>query len=217
MLKISWILPVAVLAAVAVALYWVPPVPVEERRWQAIAGRDAPELGGVRFPLYHVCVPVRWQRSDAAVTASVAATTEPLCRFEVVGEEGTIAVTVHNFPCDVITERVDPHLQVARWQRQLGESDPLYTKIVPVHGGGFVGLHLAARSSEAAVMAWAMQLAPEHFHAVSAGETPYNRHYCRQRKADYTVKAVGPPDSVDAAAADIAAFAASFELLRPLP
>jgi hypothetical protein len=189
--------------------------------WDIISSRDDPLLAGKRLPLYRALVPNDWQRQDTAPEESIVDTTRPLCSYLIKTEEGVVEFTIHNFPCNILAERIDPHAQVARWQRQLTEDNPLTTTIIPVHGAGFTGLKLYAcghrDEKHLAILAWSMQLAPEHFCRIDAEEYPYNRHYCRQRRADYTVKAVGNPASIAAASHALTAFVTSFELLHELP
>lgn len=193
-----------------------------QKVWGGIAGRDSGEAAGGERPLiYRACIPRQWQRYDPQGDSSIAATTEPICTFIISDSRGDIRLTIHNFPYDDIDERVDPRHQVARWQQQLGPCDPFATKITKVHGGGFTGLQLSAEGLvddvPTGVLAWSMQLAPEYFFSLKAEGTPYNRHFIRQLAADYTIKAVGSPESVMAHYGDIDTFASSFELIYELP
>ncbi len=177
--------------------------------WQTIDGRDEGNAGIVRYPVYRARVPQHWQRIDPPVSASNADSTLPICTFEL----PDLRIVIHNFPVNSIEQRIPPGAQVARWQQQTGKPAAV---IEPVAHGGFAGFLFEAEGG--GVVGWAMQLAPEHFHALAnLSATPAERTFFRQMQADYTIKVTGSPDAIAAARPEIDQFARSFELIQAIP
>lgn len=171
--------------------------------WQEIKGRN-PEI---LVSTYRAQVPLSWSRIDPDPTLSLADTRLPLCRFFIEEELGKVEITIHNFPSEAIERRIPPQAQVERWRQQLLPSS--IVEVEPCAHGGFSGLQLRAETA----IAWAMQLAPEHYRALQRLEDPL---YAEMR-ADYTVKAIGPQDLLQKYSSQIEAFARSFELIKEIP
>lgn len=174
--------------------------------WLSIHGRDL----AVNDPIYRARVPDGWQRQAPVSEAQREDTMQPICRFIVPDNEGPVEITVHNFPTDSIDERIPPAAQVARWQRQVGARASAADLVQPIAHAGFVGLSYAADG----VMAWSLQLAKEHYQALSMA--PDSR-LKQQMRADYTIKATGPEASLARHQREITAFARSFELIEEIP
>lgn len=184
--------------------------------WQIIAGRN--ELPSLNRPLvYRAKIPETWQRIDPPPANSIQDTRLPLVEFLIAEEGEQIRLTVHNFPTSSIDERVPPAAQIARWKKQFDTLDmhSVYTQAVAK--GGFSGLYFEAsgrqKSKEIRVIGWSLQLAQEHFNALSwlKGE-----EYVQMR-SDYTIKAVGPSTLVSKHKNDLIRFAQSFELINEIP
>lgn len=174
--------------------------------WQIITSRDE-ENPSERKPLYRAKVPTYWIRQDPLPTTSIADTTKPLCEFYIEEEGQHIHLTIHNFP----EQRIPPMAQINRWLQQFEERKPTHTSISALSHGGFAGLLLEAegifKAKPAKVLGWSMQLASEFYQQLEK----------TQKKADYTIKAVGPPDLVNQHRESIGVFADSFELIDELP
>lgn len=179
--------------------------------WQEIAGRDE------RLALYRARVPSGWHRSDPAADDPLLDTTKPLCEFMIKDENEQIIITIHNFPTATMEERVPPTAQAARWKRQFSTLDPLTESLQPQSFGGFAGLVFygegTIKGAPQAVLAWAMQMPPEHFLEFQSNDKRSNR----QMRADYTIKAVGDPTLLSFHRDAITAFARSFELIEEIP
>ncbi len=158
--------------------------------WQLIAGRNPDQQ-----PVYRTIVPEQWHRLPSE--KSLKDTTKPICEYRIADE---IRLVVHNFPSDSLTQRIPVQAQVARWQRQAGPGI-----LSQECQNGFVGLRLEADN----LIAWAMQLDPELYLALNEKE--------RERRADYTIKATGPQNLLEAHRCQLEAFAKWFELIEPIP
>lgn len=188
--------------------------------WQVILGRDE-GMADQRRPIYRAKVPSNWQRIDAAATESIFDSTKANCEFLIGPEDDPVHLVVHSFPSLKLEDRVPPQAQVQRWQRQFDELDLQALQITPCAQGGFTGLLLYAegilKSRQTAVLAWSMQLAPMHFVALQVKEGAVDPVKMRQRRSDYTIKALGSKDLLAAYRTEIMAFAASFELIEEIP
>lgn len=184
--------------------------------WQRINSRDE-GMPSARFPLYSAKVPCDWIRVDPSLTDSIADTTKPLVEFYI--EEGSekIKISVHNFPSDSVQQRIPPIAQINRWRSQFEHTDPALTSITHQSRGGFVGLFLESQGTidqkPIKLLGWAMQLAPEYYQLLSSS----NSVLAKQERADYTIKAFGPPELVDKHRAAIIDLANNFELIEELP
>ena len=192
--------------------------------WQEIAGRDETSEGSTRirrYPVYRVRVPEGWKRQDPADDDSIADTTLSIVEFVIEDSDGSIVVTVHNFPVELLAERIPPRAQVVRWQGQFDPLDPNTTSIVLQAHGGYAGLLLEGsgelKGNNLALLAWAMQLAPEHFRHLILVGSPEEMAYFRQMRADYTIKATGSPEAISRHRNEIASFSRSFELIQEIP
>ncbi len=181
--------------AIALLFLWgcASETPKAKSGWEEIKGRD-PE---VNEAVYRVRVPDSWERIDAA--GSVEDTTKPLAEYRV-GRD--ILVTLHNFP----GIKIPPGAQVMRWKRQTAHAKNIHTHLCC--RGGFAGIQFESNEC----LAWAMQLDPNHCQRLSS-QSPLHR----QMKADYTIKAVGPAQSLTKHRQEILDFASSFELICELP
>ena len=119
---------------------------------------------------------------------------------------------VHNFPG---MDPIPPGAQVARWKKQFEQLDPTLVMTQREAWGGFAGLFLRAKGIQKGerigMLAWAMQLAPEHKRFLEI------RPGTEDARADYTLKAVGPEQILERHAGDITRFAHSFELIQDIP
>lgn len=174
--------------------------------WQDIAGRDR----RAQTPIYRVRVPHDWQRHEPSPTTDLADTTQAIACFTIQDGDQHIDIAIHNFPSDTLEQRIPPSAQVARWQRQLAKTSEAVIVIRPIAHGGFSGLEFTAPG----IMAWSLQLTPEHYRSLSRPpDTPLQR----QMRADYTIKATGPSQMVSQYAQEIEGFARSFELIEEIP
>lgn len=172
--------------------------------WQEICGRD-------HVPIYHARVADKWLRKDPLPEQSIADTTLALCEFFITGlDKEQIRITVHNFPVEDAQQRIPPEAQVGRWKRQY--SDLTEAIVFPQAHGGFTGLYLQAEGVLAnrptTTLGWAMQAGVDQYTALSSNP---------QMRAEYTIKAVGPPSLMEKHKTAIIAFASSFELIQEIP
>lgn len=148
--------------------------------------------------------------------AYISDTTLPIAAF-LIGND--IKLTLHNFPTQFIEERVPAQAQVTRWLRQFEQVNKESVNITPFSHGGFSGLLFEAsgviKGEVAAVVAFAMQLATQHYHALSF--VPAKEKEFREMRADFTIKATGPIDSLQKKRTEILKFAESFELIKEIP
>ena len=184
--------------------------------WQSIPGRDHGH--SIERPLlYRALVPANWIRHDPPETDSIADTTKANCEFMIREDGSEIKLTVHTFPYAQEEERVPPQAQIARWKRQLEDLDLLSVQIAPDSHGGFSGLYFEGQGKlqgkTASVIGWSMRLAPGYDRQLIMGRLPLDE----DKRADYTIKAVGPPDMILKHRSDIIQFAHSFELIDELP
>ena len=195
---------------------------------QEIGGRDSSKnltSNYSREKIYRCYTPLHWQRKDLSCYESLADTMKALCEFVIEDEEGKITIAIHNFPTMKVEERIPPGAQVARWKRQFTELDLTTLSVMPQSNGGFVGLLFEAsgvlKGRDAAVMAWGMQLAPEHYSNLTffMNTTPsaYEKEHFKQIISDYTIKAIGPVASIEKNRDAIMKFAHSFELIEEIP
>lgn len=174
--------------------------------WVAIHGRDV----AVNDPIYRARVPSNWQRQAPVSDDQREDTMQPNCHLRIEDSEGSIDIIVHNFPSESMEARIPPAAQVARWQRQVGARASTADLVQPIAHAGFIGLSYAADG----VMAWSLQLAKEHYLALSMAPDSRRKH---QMRADYTIKATGPEGALARHRREITAFARSFELIDEIP
>jgi hypothetical protein len=190
--------------------------------WQSIAGRDhgLPHDQGqpIERPLlYRALVPENWIRKDPLESESIADTTKANCTFMIVEEDGEVRLTVYTFPYTHKETRIPPQAQITRWKKQIEELDLLSVQIVPDSHGGFSGLYFEGQgklqNKAIIVMGWSMRLAHGYDQQLAISRLPLDHG----KRADYTIKANGPPDLVNKHRLDIIQFAHSFELIDELP
>jgi len=189
----------------------VAPAPV----YQHIQGRDdAPSTGQIiRRPVYRARIPDSWIRKDPQAKESIADTMRPLVEFLIPTPQGEVRLTVHNFPYDHMEERIPPAAQIARWRQQANLEDPLNTREDFRAHDGFAGICLEGDG----LIAWAMQLCPEHFRCLQQPGPPEQTRYLRQLRADYTIKATGPEEAIHYAKTELINFSDSFQLIQEIP
>jgi hypothetical protein len=167
--------------------------------WQEIAGRNG-------LAVYHAQAPDSWVRVPLVVTED---TTRPLCEFNI---GNAVRLVVHNFPG---MDPIPPGAQVARWKKQFDALDSTQVSTQKEAWGGFAGLCLRAtgmqKGQRIGVLAWAMQIAPEHRRVLEA------QPGTEDARADYTIKASGPAEALQKYAKEISRFAHSFELIQDIP
>lgn len=94
---------------------------------------------------------------------------------------------------------------------------------MPQTFSGYVGYFLEAseKGGDHAVMAWALQLAPEHLQTLGyylkIAESANDRVAMNQMMADVTLKVTGPKKLLKKYRHKIAEFVRSFELIQEIP
>lgn len=183
--------------------------------WQEIAGRDEGEPS-TRFNLYRAKVPLDWQRIDPVKDDSNADSKLSICEYIIGSGDGATRLTVHNFPSMNMQARIPPTAQINRWKQQFQQLKVTDFTTQAVAKGGYIGLQLAAtgimEGQPCMVLGWSLQLAPEQY--LNMQEDNFIQ---RQRRSDYTIKAVGSPASILANRDEIELFAHSFELIEEIP
>lgn len=190
--------------------------------WQEIAGRDnQPESGAIiRYPLYRIKIPQEWQRVDPEPHQSIADTTLPLVTYLIKTPDGEIKFTVHHFPPLTSKKGIPPLAQVNRWKGQFDELEATHNSLEPQAFSGFVGWKFDAEGllheSATAMLAWALELSPEHGTKIIPFGTAEERRYSLQIKADVTLKFVGPASAVALQRKVLINAARTFELIPDL-
>lgn len=193
------------------------PKPDTRQKTYLIVGRDTGR--GESPPLiYRVKVFDTWK--IIAPRESIHDSTKPLCEFYLQEGSASIRITVHNFPVDSKDKRIPPQAQISRWKKQFEKLDHHAWQTKPVASAGFEGLYFEAegilQGIDTKMIGWSMQLCSEHYQSLIA--TDFNgSNESRQRRADYTIKAVGPSALVDKYLHAIVQFANSFELIEEIP
>lgn len=188
-----------------------------ELSWQEINGRSGEAI-------YRVRVPATWKRLNPAGTEFHEDTTQPICTYFIPDKENQATITIHNFPVRE-EKRIPPEAQVERWKQQLRSQEGSLTTVIPQAFAGFIGLRLEGtgtiKNQPVMVMAWAMELAPEHFVALNTqlqqASDAQEAKEIEQQCASYTIKAVGPESVMATHRHQLIAFARSFELIEELP
>lgn len=185
--------------------------------WVEIKGRnEGSDLD--RMAIYRAKAPSDWQRHTPSDAESRIDTTKPIDEFSIDDGKEHIRIVIHNFPTNRIEDRIPPNAQVTRWKRQFDQINPADIVTVLQAHGGFAGLFFYGvgliKSKPHAVLAWSMQLAPEHYRTLN--QQDYEPYY-RQRSADFTIKATGSPDAINRHKSEIIDFANSFELIHEIP
>ncbi len=184
-----------------------------------IHGRDEGIPPYHRTPIYRAKAPGSWQRKDPQSEESIQDSKKALCEFLINNPDGSIRITIHNFPSNQAESRIPPNAQVARWKRQFSQLDAANTLIDQKSWGGFFGLYFEGKGviegKSVLVMGWAMQLAPEHYSTLDAAIE--DKVFLKQLRAEYTIKAVGSPQSMEYHRQQIHDFARTFELIEDIP
>jgi hypothetical protein len=192
------------------------PSPSPYLNWQSIAGRNDEQSTTCPL-LYRAHVPFHWRRKDPPIGESIADTTQSICEFYIQEDDQTIRITIHTFPIMPNAKRIPSQAHVMRWKRQFEELDVLATHVLPESHGGFSGLYFEGQGllqkQTVKVIAWSMQLASLYEQQLNLEKHSLDRY----KRADYTIKASGPPPLMDQHRAAILAFARSFELIDELP
>ncbi len=187
-------------------------------KMEEIKGRNADSQ---RQAIYRIRVPPGWIRRDPLPEESLADTTKALCEFIIYDGGLMVRIAIHNFPSDTIEQRIPPLAQVSRWQRQLDPIYPNLSSITPQAFSGYSGFLFTGvgllQGVETMVLGWAMQLAPEHYRALSPPQPGDKTASYQQMKGDVTIKAVGPRPLLEKHQMAIMAFARSFELIEEIP
>ncbi|MFI0434240.1 MAG: hypothetical protein ACH350_00750 [Parachlamydiaceae bacterium] len=192
------------------------PSPLRPDRWQFFRARDNDSTLN-RPLLYRAQVPSHWKRKDPPSNQSIIDTTEAICAFTISEGQHSIRLTIHTFPILGNQIRIPPQAQVARWKGQFEELDPITTVTTKEAHGGFHGLFFEGEGiiekTPITVIGWSMQLAPSYARQLQQEDDGLNAY----KRADYTIKASGPPKLMKIHRSDIIAFAHSFELIDELP
>lgn len=175
-----------------------------------ICGRDD-GISLNREPIYRIAAPYDWERLDPSSTESTSDTTTPLCEFLIIEGADQIRIAIHNFPSDSFEGRIPPQAQIMRWQNQFDPIDSASLTITPQSFSGYSGMLIEAsglqKGKPLTLMAWALQLAPEHYRSLKD----------KQMRSDVTIKASGPKFLMRKYREVIFAFARSFELIEEIP
>lgn len=139
--------------------------------------------------IYRVKAPAHWK--VLGPEEPLEDTTKANERFVAYDE---IVISVHTFP----GSNIPPMRQIQRWVRQL-QGRP---RILQISFGGYVGFLLQGRG----VIGLAMELDPGH----------RSRVQNQERKASFTIKAVGPAELLEEHQKEIVAFMKSFELIEAI-
>lgn len=177
-----------------------------DKKPHSIQGRDGQAY-------YQVETPSSWKQSAPLSGSSLEDTTKPIAEFLIEEPEGSIRITIHNFPSSAIDQRIPPAAQISRWKSQIKGS----SSETPVAHDGFAGFFFEANGEfegkASSVAGWAMQLAPQHYQAITSLQPKgYD-----QMRADYTIKAVGPTPLMKKHQQTIQSFAESFRLIEEIP
>lgn len=182
--------------------------------WQEVNGRN-------NEAVYRVCVPTSWTRESLLIAED---TTKPIASFFIHEGNDKVILTIHNFP-EQQESRIPPEAQVNRWKEQLKPENPHSFQVIPQAFAGFIGLRFEGsgllNEKPMMILAWAMELAPEHFMRLTArlqnAQDSKTTDSILQHRASYTIKAVGPESLIGKHRQKIIAFARSFELIHELP
>lgn len=162
--------------------------PVAPSTLFSIQGRRSTEA------LYQTQVPEGWTLQPD--TADRADTRNPLASWKI----GSVVVTFHNFSPEM---DIPPGAQIQRWKNQM--KNTIEEQTLPTAHGGFGGFRWEAYSNDRGVIAYAMQM-----------NQTLKQKLRSEGRADWTLKAVGPADEIQALADEIDALANRLELIEPI-
>lgn len=178
-------------------------------RYVDIFGRGDRETMASKKLTYRMGIPAGWNIISPETDASLIDTTEPLLTLT----KEDVTITFHNFPVNSVAERVPPLSQIARWKNQFSQLDEASLEITPYSVAGFTGFQFTAtgvqKEKNVKVVAWILQLTPELFQKLPHGSS--------QDKADWTLKAVGPPEHLFYLEDEVKSIARSVELIAEIP
>lgn len=172
-----------------------------EATWKTIQDR-------IDRPLYHAAVPTNWVEMPRDPAEKLSDTTFAIATWQI----DDVKITLHTFPVETLENRIPPQSQVSRWIKQLHPLDEESVRIEPAGHSGYLGLFVEAEGETTGLLAWSMQLAPEHFLSFTS-LVPLDVHL----RADYTIKAVGPKEALARQRESILSFAQSFEMMDEIP
>lgn len=187
-----------------------------------IAARDEGSPQTKDHPIiYRVKVPRAWSQQNPPLDESLVDTTKAIAEFYIIDGHEKIRIAIHNFPSNSMGQRIPPMAQVSRWKKQFQSINQASLSIQPQAFGGYSGFLIEATGEMHGVattmLGWALQLASEHFRALSRPVPQILTQRYRQMRGDVTIKAVGPQQLMDKYREDIIAFARSFQLIDDIP
>lgn len=163
--------------------------------------------------IYRAQIPEKWKRLDPAFDQDLSNSMLPICSFQI----EDILLTVHNFPSNTLEERISPKAQIERWKTQISSTN---YNIEPYAHGGFGGYRLEAHGQKEkkliALLAVSMQLTPVLYRTLLYPSNLQETHNFPEMRSDYTLKAMGPAEQIEAHREEINAFFDSFELIDPI-
>lgn len=180
-------------------------------RLHEINGRD-------HQPLYRIRAPESWIQRDPLPNESLTDTTKAICEFIIRESDEIIRIAIHNFPSEIIQERIPPEQQVFRWKNQFELLIPESSSTIPQAFSGYSGLLFEGigilKGKSTMMLSWALQLAPEHYQIlVHYSQMPNEK----SMRADITIKAVGSLPLMKKHREAIIAMGRSFELIEEIP
>lgn len=186
-----------------------------------IAARDE-GMPDTKGPIvYRLKVPKNWIQQHPHPHESIVDTTKAIAEFFITDGNEKIRIAIHNFPSNSMDERVAPMAQISRWKKQFQSLQQASVSIIPQAFGGYSGFLLEATGQmhgvTTSILGWALQLAPEHYRALSQLVPPTIAQRHRQMRGDVTIKTVGPAQLMDKYREEIISFARSFQLIDDIP
>lgn len=176
--------------------------------------------GRTRFPVYTMQVPTSWKTLESPGD-NLTDTKKPLVTFIFTENNQTFTITVHNFPFQDIDDQIPPLAQVERWKKQFENLDTRESELKPVAFGGYSGQFFKGvgifKGEKMEMLAWSLQLPPEHYRALSHPQTTVDKVVFEQMRADVSIKVIGPVDIVSKHRGDIDQFVNSFHMIQAIP
>lgn len=192
------------------------PVSTPAAQWQTIAARYDEHLQA-RLILYRALVPLTWLRRESTCDKLTADTMQPICEFHIEEKGRVIRITLHTFAIASDGSRIPPQAQIFRWKQQIDQMDPCSICQYSESHGGFSGDYLECqglvKGAPTAFIACSMQLADVYVQQLD--RCPHSVEWTK--RADYTLKAAGPPDLMAQHRLEILGFMRSLELIDELP
>ena len=192
----------------------------EPRKVVEIAGRDDGS-SLIRPRIYRMKVPSSWIQQNPFHQTSLVDTTKAIVEFFINDTNEQIRISIHNFPSDTMRQRIAPIAQVNRWQRQFQTLEAASVFIKPQAFGGYYGFRLEAtgmmKDVKISILGWTLQLATEHYQALSRPVSPTVAQKYRQMRSDVTIKVLGPASLMLKHQEDIISSARSFQLIDEIP